>query len=949
MRKRSDQGTNDDWDRLREEVAGFGDLSARKSYYPELRQRLQELEDAKAALAVANSRLQSVLDSATEVAIIATDGNGVITLFNRGAERMLGYGAEEMVGKATPLVFHLAEEIRLRSEELAAQTGKPVRGFDVFVENARQKWAESREWTYVRKGGERIIVNLTVTPIAGDDGGTQGFLGIAKDISERKQIEQELTASRELLDTIIESIPNPIFFKNADGVYVNCNRAFTEFLGFPRERIIGSTVHAVAPPELAEVYHRADQELMAQRGVQVYEAKVRYSDGLFHDVIFYKSAIERNDGELRGLVGVMLDITGRIRAEEALRESEKQLRVIFDTSRSGIALVSPAGIVTFANQRMAEMFGCTLDELIGTPYPSLVHPDERSQGDERMRRLIAGEVDHATTERHYIRRDGSDFWGYLSGKRLENDDGSLQALVGIITDITELKTARDDLEGEKERLAVTLRSIGDGVISVDTAGRVVLLNRVAEQLCGWSQAEAEGRPLAEIFPIINERTREALVNPVEEVLLTGRIMELANHTVLISRDGTERIIADSAAPIHDSAGAIIGVVLVFRDMTQKKEIEEELFRARKLDSLGVLAGGIAHDFNNLLTGILGSISLARLVVADDHEASPFLDRAQLASERARDLTQQLLTFSRGGAPVKKVTSLAQLLVDSAAFALRGSNVRCRFAIPEGLWPVEVDPGQMSQVINNLTLNADQSMPDGGEVIVRAENVPAGECHGRRVRIEIEDRGVGIPEKYLSRIFDPYFTTKQHGSGLGLATVYSIIRNHDGDIRVSSQPGEGTVFTIELPATEAPLPVAEPAIGIRLRGAGRVLVMDDDDLIREMAEVALRLLGYEAVLCGEGEGALRLYREARQAGRPFAAVIMDLTIPGGMGGKETVARLLELDPAARVIVSSGYSNDPIVAHFADYGFCGSVNKPYSIEQLGRALREAIEGGDAPDGS
>jgi len=485
---------------------------------------------------------------------------------------------------------------------------------------------------------------------------------------------------------------------------------------------------------------------------------------------------------------------------------------------------------------------------------------------------------------------------------------------------------------------VTLRSIGDGVISVDTGGRVMMLNRAAEQLCGWSQEEAEGRPLGEVFHIINEKTRAPLASPVDEVLRTGRTMELANHTVLIGRDGTERVIADSAAPIRDSAGAIHGVVHVFRDMTQKKELEEELFRARKLESLGVLAGGIAHDFNNLLTGVMGNISLARAMVAADSEAYPLLERAQRASERARDLTQQLLTFSRGGAPVKKVTSLAQLLVDSATFAFRGSNVRCSFAIAEDLWPVEVDPGQMSQVINNLAINADQAMPDGGDIVIRAANIQGG---GRRVRIEVEDTGVGIPGKYLSRIFDPYFTTKDHGSGLGLATVYSIVRNHDGEVMVSSRPGEGTCFTIELPAAEAP-PAAEPSMGGVLRGSGRVLVMDDDELIRDMAQVALRLLGYEAVTCGEGETALSLYREAMAGGEPFAAVIMDLTIPGGMGGKDAVARLLEYDPAARVIVSSGYSNDPVMANHGDYGFRGAVSKPYSIEQLGRALREVIHG-------
>ncbi|BEH10798.1 MULTISPECIES: hybrid sensor histidine kinase/response regulator [Geobacter] len=942
MRKPSERDPVSDWDRLREDISGFGDLSARKSYYPELRQRLQELEEARGALAVANGQLQSVLNAATEVAIISTDRTGLITLFNRGAERMLGYGSEELVGRSTPLVFHDEREIRLRGEELSTHLGHPVEGFDVFVENARHGGSESREWTYVRRDGSHILVKLTVTPIPGGDGEFEGYLGIAEDITERKRIEQELSASRELLNTIIESIPNPIFFKDDNGVYENCNRAFSDYLGFPKERIIGSTVHDISPPELAQIYHQADLELMAQRGTQVYEAQVRYADGLLHNVILYKSAIERGNGDLRGLVGVMLDITDRIRAEEALRESEKRLRVIFDTSRAGIILVSPEGTISFANQRMAEMFGCTLDELIGTPYPDLLQPAERATGDQRMRRLITGEVDHVTTERHYLRRDGGDFWGYLSGKRLENDDGSLQSLVGIVTDITDLKTVRDSLESEKERLAVTLRSIGDGVISVDTAGRVVLLNKVAEQLCGWSQEEASGRPLAEVFPIVNETTHASIKNPVDEVLATGRIVELANHTVLVSRDGTERIIADSAAPIRDAAGAILGVVLVFRDMTQKKEIEEELFRARKLESLGVLAGGIAHDFNNLLTGILGNISMARMIVAEDHEAYPLLDRAQRASDRARDLTQQLLTFSRGGAPMKKVTSLAHLLIDSATFALRGANVRCSFAIPDELWPVEVDPGQMSQVVNNLVINADQAMPEGGVLTVRAENVPPAGRHGRRVRIEFIDAGVGIPEKYLSRIFDPYFTTKQQGSGLGLATVYSIIRNHDGEIRVSSQPGTGTVFTVELPASDIVVTTEEPDVDIHLRGGGRVLVMDDDEMVRDMAVGALKLLGYDAVACCEGEGALQLYRQAQDENDPFAVVIMDLTIPGGMGGKDTVARLLEIDPAAQVIVSSGYSNDPIVSHFADFGFCGAVNKPYSIEQLGAVLREVIAG-------
>ncbi|WP_298272790.1 PAS domain S-box protein [Geobacter sp.] len=620
---------------------------------------------------------------------------------------------------------------------------------------------------------------------------------------------RELHESRELLNAIIESIPNPIFFKNARGIYENCNRAFSEFLGIPKERLIGSTVYDVAPAELAAVYHRADLELMAEHGTQVYEAKVRYADGMLHDVIFYKSTILQEEGTLRGLVGVMLDITDRTCVEEALRESERQLRLIFETSQAGIILVAADGTILFANRKMAEMFGCPFEELIGSRYPDRIHPDEREAGNSLMRRLIAGEVDHVATERHYLRADGSSFWGYLSGKRLENPDGSFQSLLGIIADITELKDAR-----------------------------------------------------------------------------------------------------------------------------------EELFRARKLESLGVLAGGIAHDFNNMLTGILGNVSMARMIIPENHGAHSLLERAQKASERARDLTRQLLTFSRGGAPVKKVTSLAELIRESATFALRGSNVRCMFFISDDLWPVEADPGQFSQVVNNLVLNADQAMPDGGVVAIRAENVDKTAGEGRMVRISFEDTGIGIPGKYLSRIFDPYFSTKQQGSGLGLATVYSIVLKHGGTIRVDSQPGKGTLFVVEFPAADTALsPQEHPPAG-RPHGSERILVMDDDEFILDMVDVALRLFGYRVVTCREGGEALRLYRGEMAKGTPFDAVIMDLTIPGGMGGKEAVAQLRELDPAARVIVSSGYSNDPIMAHYADYGFDGSVSKPYNVEQLGSVLREVL---------
>lgn len=966
MPKRSSKGS--DWDHLRQSIIGFGELSARKSYYPELQQRLHELEAAKNALALANSQLRAMFNAATEMAVIATDPAGLITFFNRGAERMLRYAADEVVGTLTLPAFHLAEEVARRRAELQTELGREVSGFETFVATVRETGAESRTWTFLRRDGRPILVKLTITAILTEDGQICGYLGIAEDITERVRAEDELQLQtlrleqeiadhqraeealqdrERMLSLVINAIPQAIFWKDADSVYLGCNDNFAAAAGLssPAE-VVGKTDYELPwAAEETEGYRADDREVMGTNRPRYRIAETQHTaDGRLAYIETTKIPLHAFDGSVMGVLGVFDDVTERRQAIEALRESEKRLRLIFDTSQAGIILVAPDGTIAFANQRMAELFGYPYEELIGTPYPDLLYPTEHNLGDFRMRQLIVGEIEQVATERHYRRRDGSDFWGYLSGKRLEDGEGKLQALLGIIADISELKEARDALESEKELLTVTLRSIGDGVISVDTAGRVVLLNRAAEQLCGWTQEEAAGRPLGEVFALRSAKTREPLANPVELVLQSNETVDLASSALLVGRDGGERLIAESAAPIRDPAGQILGVVLAFRDVTQKQEIEEALLRARKLESLGVLAGGIAHDFNNLLTGVLGNISMARTLVSPQQPVYPLLERAQKASERARDLTQQLLAFSKGGAPVKKLTSLKQLLVDSATFVLRGSNVRCEFDITQNLWPVEVDPGQMSQVINNLVINADQAMPEGGVITIRAENVPtpygAGGSRGGTVRIIIEDTGGGIAEENLHRIFDPYFTTKQHGSGLGLATVFFIVKNHGGEIRVFSRPERGTTFVVELPASEKALGEPAPPVVARPRGGGAILVMDDDPLVLEMAEVALKMLGYQPTLSRDGEEALRLYRQAAAARTPYRAVIMDLTIPGGMGGKETARKLLLLDPAARIIVSSGYSIDQVLANYREYGFCGALGKPYNLEELGTVLRQAF---------
>ena len=502
-----------------------------------------------------------------------------------------------------------------------------------------------------------------------------------------------------------------------------------------------------------------------------------------------------------------------------------------------------------------------------------------------------------------------------------------------------------ELAAEKERLAVTLRSIGDGVITTDTDGRVVLLNLVAERLTGWSQDEARGRSLPEVFRIINDRTGEPCPNPVEKVLQTGLNVELENHTVLISRHGSRYHIADSGSPIRDFNSEIIGVVLVFRDVSEALRTEAELLKAKKLESLGVLAAGIAHDFNNILTAILGNLELARYLLGPEHQASSLIEEGKKASQRARGLTQQLLTFARGGAPIRQTASIADIIRDSADFVLRGSEVSCTYEIPQDLKLVKVDSGQISQVIQNIIINAREAINGSGTITVSCrnrgpmENLPADGY----VEISISDSGGGINMENQAKIFDPYFTTKEKGSGLGLAVCHSIIEKHYGRITVDSTPGRGATFTILLPAATDPgsLPAVDDHPPPLRTSPLQVLLMDDEEMVRQVAAKILQQLGCQVQEAADGEAAVAAYHKAREEGNPFDLVIMDLTIPGGMGGKEAVQELRRLDPGARVVVSSGYANDPIMADPEKYGFNGVISKPYMLKELEKVLTASTE--------
>lgn len=631
------------------------------------------------------------------------------------------------------------------------------------------------------------------------------------------------------------------------------------------------------------------------------------------------------------------------RVKDIKNVRDRRFKLLIENASDIITIIDGSGAILYTTPSAQRISGFSIEELKGRNILALLHPWDFPAAKEGLAKLLESPGASNSTSVRMQKKDGTYIYLEAMATNFLHEPG-IEGIILNSRDVTTWKIAEKALSDEKERLAITLKSIGEGVITTDTEGRIVLMNKAAEELTGWTQEDAKSRCLKEVFHIVDQKSKSVYQDPLKKVLRQRKSASM-NRTVLVDKKGGERIISDTGSYIYDRNNMIIGAVLVFRDITDKLRIEEEMIKASKIESIGILAGGIAHDFNNILTTILGNASLAMLSVKAGNK-DKVLDRLydiERASLQAKELTQQLLTFAKGGEPIIKTICIAQMLRETASFVLSGSNISCELSIPADIWPVEADEGQIGQVVNNLIINAKQAMPEGGILRISAENVDGYSKFivplkpGRYIRVSIEDTGTGIPKDDLYKIFDPYFTTKPQGTGLGLATAYSIIKKHNGYIGVESREGEGTTFHIYLPAASETLINQEEDKETVLH-KGRILVMDDERAVREVVTMMLEYLGYEVECASNGSEALDIYLNP---GTPFDAVIMDLTIPGGMGGREAIMKFLEADPFVKAIVSSGYSNDPVMANYKQYGFSGIIAKPYKIEELGRVLHNVLK--------
>ncbi len=872
-----------------------------------------DLPGLNQALRSAQSFVHTLLDS-IHIGICQVDTEGKILSLNLEGARILHRTERSCLGHA----FHdYANCIYL--DPVTHEEDCPIRQ---VLKAGKPVWTPK---LLIRQpNGETRWVEFQCTAFM--DPHNSGALLIFRDLSQQLQQHEE----HQHLASMPEESPNPIVEVDAQGRLAYANPAMIALLDGFRFREDGSP--EVLPPSLTQIATTCLKSMTPLRGVSV------IIDNHHFDWTF--SPIQD-----KGLVrGYGLDITNHVHIRQTLTELQSQYSSFVDSAHEGIISADLHGTVVSWNPAAQAMFGYQREEIIGKSILLLLEESYRDNYQKGLEDISYGDVSthpiQQPVELTGLRKTGEGFPLEIS---LTSWKVGIDTHYGfILRDISERKRLEQSLVAEKERLVTTLQSLEEGIIITDRDGRVTFLNPLAETITEWAHDEALSRPFQEIFRLSDEPIRSE--DDGSQKFSGTPPSSMANHSpvLLITKHGLQRTISMRETPIRDHNSHLTGTVIMFHDITDQQRAQEEQQRISKLNSLGVLAGGLSHDFNNLLTTILGNVFVAKLRLVPQDPLAHNLEQAEQACLRAKELTQQLLTFAKGGAPIKTSVALGELVRKSAIFALSGSSISCHFDIPHELWPLDADSNQLRQVIQNITLNARQAMPEGGHFSIQVENAALETAAmlpsptltpGNYLKITFEDQGSGIKEKDLPNIFDPYFSTKAGASGLGLATAHSIIQRHHGHIAVCSEPQRGTTFTVFLPSSYAMDDQASQTVA---KGSARILVMDDEESIRRMVKDALSQFGYEVTLAEDGQTAIDLFSQALSEGKTFDVILLDLTIPGGMGGKETIQHLRKLAPDVKAIVTSGYSEDPIMSDFQAYGFQDILVKPYKIVDLARTL-------------
>lgn len=880
-----------------------------------IRANLCRLTEAARNAACSEERFHALYDAMLEAVLIVDPDAGAIASVNRSCCDLFGYTREELL-RTRPDMLLCAEPVAGAPAECMAE-----------ILSAMPRAAVRR----LRKlDGSLFWAEISLCPAV--LGGVPRTILFIRDISERVGSEQRAA----FFNALVEYTRDPLYVLCPDQGWrmMYANQAACGHFGVSLTELQRWSIPDWDPDfdmtTIGDVWQRLKQGESLR-----FETRHRQASGQLAAVEVSANYLV-HDG-LEYVVGYFHDISERKRTVEALRSSEGRLRTLVYTLPDLVWLKDKHGVYLSCNPMFERFFGVHEAAIVGKTDYDFVDRELADFFVENDRRAMAADKPTSNEEWITFADDGRRVLLETIKTPMYDSTGELIGVLGIGRDITQRKLVEDELRESEARYRGLVELLPEALY-IHTGGKLVFINPHGAKLLGAHSPESlYGREALDfVHPGYREFVRERIGRAFREGVVNPPVEE-----VFLRLDGTP-VPVEVSSVAFDYRGEK-ALQIIARDISERHERQREQLKSQKMESLGVLAGGIAHDFNNILTGILGNLSLVRMALPEDNPLLERIGRCERAVGQATGLACQLLAFARGGEPVKKILALPGLISEAVSFALRGSNVAGSIACAEDLWQVEADEGQLNQVLHNLLINADQAMPNGGTVRIVARNVSMREgeftlAAGRYVEVLVADQGPGIPQDHMDKIFDPYFTTKGSGTGLGLTSVYSIIKKHGGTIMVESPPGEGACFRMYLPASDGARVSEVVAVSQKvLRGGGHVLVMDDEELIRDLAIEMLELLGYVADGCSCGTEAVDWYRRAHAAGQPPDAVIMDLTIPGKMGGLEAAQQILQLHPQARLIVSSGYATDPIMANYRQYGFADVLMKPFRIEDLSAKLK------------
>ncbi len=884
---------------------------------------ITERKQAEEALRVAEEKFRTMYENAP-LSYQSLDSEGCFLDVNPTWLKTLGYLRKEVIGK------NFGDFLSPESKEHFKINFPPFKERG-FVHNVPLRVRH--------KNGNYVDISFEGSIGYNDDGSFKQTYCVFQDITKKVLAEKAYQKSQNLLRNIFENSTNLYYSHTADHVITYMSPQVDKMLGYTLEEVKVIWMELASDNPINEIgFENTVRAIETGERQPPYELELVRKDGK-HIWVEVREFPEVVNGKTIAILGSLTEITERKRTEEELKRSEERFRLLYESSPDMYVSVSAAdGSILRCNKTLLDKTGYSHNEVIGSSIFGMYHADALDEASESFEQFVStGKV----TDKELIlkRKDGSKLPVSLNANVVRDKAGKILHSISSWRDISQRKQAEESVrEGERKFRAIFENSgTATGLFGED--GIIRDCNTVLVELSGYSRNEIINKmswadfiaseDLERLQKYHSERTKNDFSPPSQyECRFVTKSGKLLDVLINIAVNEETRIVS-----------------LV--DLTDRKKANLEIQRMQRLEGLGTIAGGIAHDFNNLLTGIFANLEMAKMDLPENSSCSHYLQEAHHSILSARRLTGQLLTFAKGGAPVFKIVDMTRLIQETVEFNLHGSNVNPEIKLQDNLWSTMADEGQIEQVLANLTINSKQAMPGGGTLYVEGRNLPLSEAFAEAdlasdsILFSIKDEGIGILPKIIDHIFDPYFSTKETGHGLGLAIVYSIIKQHNGLISVTSEPNTGTTFTIILPAVPETgrqnVQEADSTQGkIGVKSSFHILLMDDEEIVRDVGTQLLERLGHTADTANHGDEAIKKYTKAMKAGNPFDLVIMDLTIRDGKGGKKTIEELLEIYPEAKVIVSSGYSSGPIMANFSSYGFFGKLAKPFMATDLQDAI-------------